>query len=234
MEPNVDRPLPGDSLDEEELEDLNTACLEGSIDGEEETLWKDEHRTRRELWDDGVDRYVDMNRGALCKDKQAIIKYLGVEPWISHTQFSKPMSGQRKESDVYGTTIAYFTLPDCKTVWRTLHRRSTYDGLQNEQTGAIYSHTETGIDLPISIPTQLSEKSKARFPRALKILGLRPLDKDSLNRQRLFASTVDQVDTDGKDRHKSMGLRAESSDLHPELIFLVKNYDDPAPYYDPL
>ena len=203
-EPNIDRCMPKAKLNKKQRSELDEAFLEDDQwdwnEGKGST-WRIDHDHKAHMWTCRVGGPTDDSRGFFSRHSDLIVKHFGLGTWISHTQLNKRMVGQWKNNDVYATTTAYFIVQDSEKAHTGLQRRQ-WEGVLED--APAYMPTETGLCFSVCMPKQLSEKSLARFPRALKILDLKPLDKESLNHRELFASCEDMEDKDAiNETHRS-------------------------------
>ncbi|KAK4893983.1 hypothetical protein LTR27_007789 [Elasticomyces elasticus] len=220
----------GFELDDEQRAELNQQmaeeyCMdEDIISGIDD--WRKHHDWAKREWTDLVGEPGESDRGFFTKNAQLLRTHFGLNAWLSHTP-------SRVEKDYHVgmaslDTVAYLTLPTTAATTKYEPRRLA--GLEC----TVRLPTENMHELAISPPEQPSEKSLARFARALKILDLKawPLNwrQDLVDGKEQEDTGLD-VDSDGS----SVNSKAEGPprdwrrNTGPALKLLVSNKDDSAP-----
>ncbi|KAK5739633.1 hypothetical protein LTR17_005117 [Elasticomyces elasticus] len=205
-------------------------CMTDDYCMEEEIMpgiheWRNHHEFAKNEWTDLVGEPGGSDRGFFTKNMELIRTHFGLNAWLSHTP--SPVENDFHAGDASLDTVAYLTLPTTAATTKYEPRRLA--GLEC----TVRLPTENVYELAISPPERPSEKSLARFARALKILGLEawPLNW----RHDLVDGKVQEdkknVDSDGS----SVSSKAEGppkgwkENTGPALRLLVSNRDDSAP-----
>ncbi|KAK5735073.1 hypothetical protein LTR17_008409 [Elasticomyces elasticus] len=187
--------------------------------------WRSQHDWAKSEWTDLVGEPGGSDRGFFTKNAELLRTHFGLNAWLSHDP-------SRVENDYHVgmaslDTEAYLTLPT--TAASTKYEPCRLAGLEC----TVRLPTENMYELVISPPELPSEKSLARFARALKILDLEPYP---LNwRQDLVDGKVQEdkkiVDNDGSNvSSKAEGPPKDwEQNTGPALRLLVSNKDDSAP-----
>ncbi|KAK3642938.1 hypothetical protein LTR56_010535 [Elasticomyces elasticus] len=166
-----------------------------------------------------------MTGASITTGRSLLRTHFGLNSWLSHKP--SPVENDYHVGMASLDTVAYLTLPTTAATTKYEPRRLA--GLEC----TVRLPTENVYELAVSPPEQPSEKSLARFARALKMLDLEawPLNW----RQDLVDGKVQEdkknVDSDGS----SVSSKAEGppkgwkENTGPALRLLVSNRDDSAP-----
>ena len=211
--------VPSNVLNNAQLSRLNNVLL-GYSD-----LWLDKCRMNRRQWQEKVGSQTERDRGFFSQYSDLIAKHLGLKTWVSHTQRERRNGLVLRSENIYTTTVAYLTLSDSKKLRKDLHRCS-YDGDDfGDQTPPDLS-TETTWDISVELPNQVSERTVARFRRAMKVLELERYNK-KMNHKTLFVQKGAIKDYDRDDHTTSLAQDTRRDGSRPELKLLIRNDDVP-------
>lgn len=208
-------------LTAEEMEDLEGTFADDEYERFGEVLpgieyWRVRHDQLRRIWTRLVGEPGEEDRGFFSEKKHLIRKHFGLDVWMSHVVHEE----RWYDEDFTQSTITFLTLPDTVTTRKEWSTRIAGSEC------SIRLPTETSYELAIVPPAQPSEKSLARFARAMKILGLEavPLtEREELVADRktvaseLAEDSESDSDEDGEKKEKCYG---------PALRLLVANKDD--------
>lgn len=135
-----------------------------------------------------------------------IRRHFGLDVWVSTLRLDECAIDGYMTDPVFDspreTTIAYLHL---STFQEARHRWELTDDEAES-----HLPTESGFGVAVALPAALSEGSKKRFDRALRILGLE-LHPHSLDDKRIETSAIERDDT------------AVQDDSWPKLTMLVKS-----------
>ncbi|KAK3067778.1 hypothetical protein LTR53_015139 [Teratosphaeriaceae sp. CCFEE 6253] len=201
----------------EEREELNRCLTEA--DEWEEILpgldcWRVRHDSERIQW--GSD-----DRGFFTTHKAFIRKHFGVDVWISHDIHPEPWH----DEDTTLVTLAYLTLPTSAAARNEVFPRIA--GLDC----TVSLPTETTYALSLSPPPEPTEKSLARFSRAISILGLETWSPGTEPRLVHGLVPTDKADRangtgDGAGSDATCESEAEPQWLKPCLRLLMAHKDE--------
>lgn len=215
-----------------DMTELNDGCLEAleedlmECKDPENSEWRRLHEGVKEDWIDKTGEPTGSSRGLFSKYANLMKTRFGLEVAVIHTSELGEISGQWFDDDdytpSYQTTLAYLTLPGCTKIKHEWARRGENS---RPRGGPPYHHPESGGAWPVAIPDPPSAKSLARFPRALKILDLRPKkeDEEKEDRPTIFASGGDKSAV-----ALSVKRSETSGELRPQLTLLMWVNDEPS------
>ena len=137
---------------------------------ENQDIWNDVHYSRLNRWEDRTGLKTFHNRGFFTRNRDLILKHFGLDVWLSHVRLPEYQTeNEWSIIDIFAaeTTIAYLKMPDAQ-------RTSTaWDLAQIEQDDREY-YIESGLATELIVPKRLPKPSRARFRRAMRMLGLEP------------------------------------------------------------
>lgn len=202
--------------DQERMGEVVTEML--GEDGE----WYDAHLGRKQSWEARVGFSTGSERGFFTKHEQLFQRDFGIKVWISHTQLTEGAAKQSKASDALTSTRACLTLPDSSKIDGQFERRQEDEDF--EDVDAPLLSTESGYNLAVALPSRPSAPSLERFPRAFRMLGLKPLQQPKTV---LYASKKDiqhqkaSIDIELEKESPAEPEADEKADCLPELQLLM-------------
>ncbi|KAK5723808.1 hypothetical protein LTR15_005508 [Elasticomyces elasticus] len=203
-------------LDEEQRAKLNQLLVDDYTLREEIIPgidnWRMHHDWAKSEWTDLVGEPGGSDRGFFTKNAELMRTHFGLNAWLSH----KPALAENEchAGDASLDTVAYLTLPTTAATTKM--------------------PTENMYELAVSPPEQPSEKSLARFVRALKILDLEawPLNwrQDLVDGKEQEDTSIDIDSDDSSVSSKAEGPpKGWEQNKGPALKLLVSTKDDSSP-----
>ncbi|TKA65557.1 hypothetical protein B0A55_08695 [Friedmanniomyces simplex] len=122
-------------------------------------------RLQCSLWVDFAGELGKSGRGFFTKHKELLRNHFGLDAWISHAVSDPGKLGWHDEESM--TTLAYLTLPTTSAATEKWSQRVA--GVVD----TLMLPSENTSEHCISPPPQPTERSMARFARALRILNLK-------------------------------------------------------------
>lgn len=168
------------------------AVLDSYLDDEEGFFqWFGTHQDRKEGWEARVGPECFANQGIFGTHADLVRKHFGLEVWVSHIRlmaFSAMNKWTERGNEKPRTTITYLKLPSGQ-------------GLSDEWDTSVHemdelpTYVESGHALRLAVPSELSEKDKAKFERAMNILDVKPHTHSSQMRVQLTSVKPSQSTT---------------------------------------
>lgn len=206
-EVHVSQPL--DDVQIEQLNDHLQSRCEGCFG-----VWMDEHEARRRSWSKRVGHPAG-GKGGLARSED-LLKDFGLDSWVAHSPVEDREARMWDDEEVSYYTTVHLMLPALGSVsrsWDASHNQ--YDGHREP--------VEVSHALTVAQSQTPPKRSLRRFPRALKILGVRPKpQKQGID---LAADNGDVTDDDEEDEEDGEKGKGKSAGW-PGLMLLLVNKDD--------
>ncbi|KAK5113325.1 hypothetical protein LTR85_010942 [Meristemomyces frigidus] len=186
--------------------------------------WRASHSDRKVRWYEKAGKPEYSSRGFFTQHKDLLLKHFGLEVWIAHKQHTQKRKGQWDDGSLLRCTTAYLTLP----VSESASKEWDVDYKDENWSGRSRMPTEVGYAFSLADPIKPPRKSLRRFPRAIKMLGLKTMaPKDTLD---LIADGGDVEDRESGDEGPSEEYKGVSRGW-PYLRLLVVNRDETTDQY---
>lgn len=126
------------------------------------------HEAKRSEWPDAINKIFSEKNRSMFRDR------FGLDIWHS---FARLHGSQGADCHIEGgepqATITYLTLPDQATRRRKWRDHVVEDEETGESRTDEANHAEHGFGVAVDLDKQPSTEELARFPQALKVLGLK-------------------------------------------------------------